>query len=87
MAKSDAPFQHWMPHVAPSNDLRKWYGHDPKKWDEFRRRYFAELDAVPDAVAPLRGLAAGGDVTLLYTSAERERNNAAALREYLAMAR
>lgn len=84
LAKAKAPFQHWFPKIGPSNELRHWYGHDPTRWDEFRKRYFAELDADPEAVAPLREIMAAGDVTLLFTSAERERNNAHALAEYLA---
>jgi uncharacterized protein YeaO (DUF488 family) len=73
----------WLKDVAPSDALRQWYGHDPAKWAEFRRRYFAELDANPDAWRPLRDAADAGDVVLVYSSRERERNNAVALRDYL----
>jgi uncharacterized protein YeaO (DUF488 family) len=73
----------WLQDVGPSHELRKWFGHDPDRWDEFRRRYAAELDAHPQAWAVLRDAAAAGDVTLLYSSRDAEHNNAVALREYL----
>ena len=73
----------WLPDVGPSHELRKWYAHDPQKWDEFRRRYFAELDGHPEAWQRLGDAAAAGDVTLLYSSRDTEHNNAVALREYL----
>lgn len=73
----------WLKDVAPSNDLRKWYGADTSKWTEFRRRYFAELDANPDAVSELRKLARNERVTLLFGKKDEEHNNAVALRDYL----
>lgn len=72
----------WLKDVAPSTELRQWFGHDPEKWSEFRRRYVAELDAHPEAWRPLLDVD-GGDVTLLYSSREREHNCAVALRDYL----
>jgi uncharacterized protein YeaO (DUF488 family) len=79
----DLPVDDWLEDVAPSNELRRWFGHDPEKWDEFRRRYFAELDGHPDAWRPLGDAIAAGDITLLYSSRDAEHNNAVALREYL----
>lgn len=73
----------WLKTIAPSRELRTWFGHQPAKWDEFRRRYFAELDANPDAVAELRRLAGRGRVTLLYGARDEAHNNAVALHEYL----
>ena len=74
----------WVRDVAPSNALRQWFGHDPAKWDEFRMRYFAELDAHPDAVAVLRAkLSPRGRNTLLFGARDEVHNNAVALREYL----
>jgi uncharacterized protein YeaO (DUF488 family) len=73
----------WLPEVGPSHELRRWFGHDPQRWDEFRRRYFAELDERPEAWRPLRDAAAAGDVTLVFSSRDVEHNNAVALREYL----
>lgn len=73
----------WVKEVGPSTELRKWFSHDPEKWDEFRRRYVAELDAAPEAWRPLAEAAASGDITLLYSSRDTEHNNAVALRDYL----
>ncbi len=74
----------WMKAVAPSDALRKWFGHDPAKWEEFRERYFAELDANPDGVAALRAqLSTTGRNTLLFGTREAQHNNAVALCEYL----
>ena len=73
----------WLPDVGPSHELRRWFDHEPARWDEFRRRYFAELDENAEAWRPLRDAAAAGDVMLLFTSRDAEHNNAAALQEYL----
>ncbi len=73
----------WLRDVAPSPELRKWFSHDPARWEEFRRRYFAELDGHPHALQPLVAAAETGDVTLLYSSHDQQHNNAVALREYL----
>lgn len=81
--RADLQLDDWLKEVAPSHELRRWFGHEPEKWEEFRRRYFAELDERPQAWAPLRDVAASGDVTLLYSSHDAEHNNAVALREYL----
>jgi uncharacterized protein YeaO (DUF488 family) len=81
--KEDADLDRWMKEVAPSQELRQWFGHDPEKWAEFKERYFAELDAHPEAWAPLVKAASKGTLTLLYSAREREHNNAVALRAYL----
>ncbi|SNB53066.1 DUF488 domain-containing protein [Thermoflexus hugenholtzii] len=73
----------WLREVAPSDRLRRWFGHDPKKWEEFRRRYFAELEAHPEAWQPLREAARAGNVTLLFSARDTSYNNAVALREFL----
>ncbi len=73
----------WLKDAAPSTELRKWFNHDPEKWQEFRRRYFAELDRVPNAWAPISEAARKGTVTLLYSSHDTEHNNAVALKEYI----
>ena len=74
----------WLRDVAPSDALRQWFGHDPAKWDEFRKRYFTELDANPDSVAALReALATKGRSTLLFGAHDEAHNNAVALCEYL----
>ena len=73
----------WCKEVAPTTDLRKWFSHDPAKWAEFRRRYTAELDANPTGWQPLADAARKGTITLLYSSHDREHNNAVVLRDYL----
>lgn len=73
----------WLKDAAPSTELRRWFSHDPAKWTEFRRRYRAELDAHPQAWAPLVDAARRGNVTLVYSSRDREHNNAVVLRDYL----
>ena len=73
----------WLKDVAPSTELRKWFSHDPAKWPEFRRRYGAELDANPQAWRVLADAALAGDITLLYSSRDRDHNNAVVLRDYL----
>jgi uncharacterized protein YeaO (DUF488 family) len=73
----------WLKDSAPSNDLRHWYGHDPDKWCEFNERYFKELDSRPEAWHPLLESARKGDITLLFSTRELERNNAVSLRAYL----
>ncbi len=73
----------WLKEVGPSTALRKWFGHDPARWAEFRRRYFAELDAAPQTWTPIAEAARRGPVTLLYSSHDTEHNNAVALKEYL----
>ena len=83
LSKERAAVAFWARVVAPSNELRRWYGHDPEKWGEFRRRYFAELDANPEGLAELRAALGRGPVTLVFGSKEAELNNATALREYL----
>ena len=73
----------WERDVAPSAELRRWFGHDPAKWEEFRRRYFAELDAAARAWRPIVEAARQGNVTLLYSARDTEHSNARALAEYL----
>ena len=73
----------WLKDSAPSSELRRWFGHDPAKWDEFQRRYRAELDANPCAWKPLLEAARQGNVTLLYSARDTEHNNAVVLRSYL----
>jgi uncharacterized protein YeaO (DUF488 family) len=83
IAREDLPLKAWLKDVAPSQELRRWFGHDPAKWDEFQRRYFAELEGRAEPLVPLREAARRGDVTLLYSAKDRDHNNAVALRAYL----
>ncbi|MGE0081659.1 MAG: DUF488 domain-containing protein [Thiohalomonadaceae bacterium] len=81
--KEELALDAWEKDVAPSPALRTWFGHDPARWEEFRRRYFAELDRRPEALARLRALARRGRLTLLFSARDTEHNNAVALRDYL----
>lgn len=81
--KENLPLDGWLKDVAPSDRLRRWFGHDPRRWDEFVRRYGAELDEHPEAWKPLRDAARRGRVVLLFGAKDEEHNNAVALREYL----
>jgi len=73
----------WLKEIGPSNDLRQWFAHDPKKWDVFRERYFAELDSKPKLWKGLVQAARRGPITLIYSSRDPEHNNAVALKDYL----
>lgn len=73
----------WLKEAAPSTVLRRWFGHEPLKFDEFRRRYLEELAAKPEAAAEVLEMARKGRVTLLYAARDEERNHAIVLREYL----
>ena len=81
--KTSLKINGWPKDVAPSTELRQWFGHDPAKWDEFRRRYFAELRARPDVWRPIIEAAHHGTVTLIYSSHDTKHNNAVALEEFL----
>jgi uncharacterized protein YeaO (DUF488 family) len=69
--------------ASPTGGLRQWFSHDPKKWDEFRQRYRAELERHPEVCDPILKAARRGTVTLIYSSHDSEHNNAVALRDYL----
>jgi len=84
VTKEKAALDLWLKEIAPSTELRKWFGHDPARWDEFRMRYRKELDENDEAVGQLNALIAKGPVTLLYSARDAEHNQAAALLDYLA---
>jgi uncharacterized protein YeaO (DUF488 family) len=83
LTKEKAKIDYWAKDIAPSNELRKWYGHDPAKWDEFRKRYFAELGRNATGMAALIEAMGKGPVSFVYSSTERMINNAEALKHYL----
>ena len=83
VSKEDAALTLWLKDIAPSDELRKWFGHEPARWAEFQKRYRAELDGNGEAVAQLRGLLGKGKVTLLYGAHDEAHNNAVALAGYL----
>ncbi|MGN0102881.1 DUF488 domain-containing protein [Bifidobacterium thermacidophilum] len=83
-SKQSAHVDVWIKDIAPSKELRTWFGHIPERFDEFASRYREELNANPEAVSRLRELIAGHPrVTLLYGAKDNERNNAVVLRDYL----
>ncbi len=73
----------WLKDGAPSTALRQWFSHDPARWDEFRKRYWNELDEHPEAWAPLVEAARRSPITLVYSTHDEEHNNAIALKDYL----
>jgi uncharacterized protein YeaO (DUF488 family) len=83
VSKAHAALTLWLKEIAPGEELREWFGHDPARWEEFVRRYRAELAHNETAVARLRDLVREGPVTLLYAAHDREHNNAVALAAYL----
>jgi uncharacterized protein YeaO (DUF488 family) len=83
MKKEDAELDLWMKEIAPSHDLRKWYGHDTDKWEDFKKRYFKELGNHHKEVKKLLEKADVGKVTLLYAAKDEEHNNAVVLKEFL----
>jgi uncharacterized protein YeaO (DUF488 family) len=87
MSKNSSRIDLWLKEIAPSAELRKWFGHDPSKWTEFRKRYFRELNNNPEAVAELKTLVRKRPVTLVFSARDEEHNNAVALKEYLESSR
>jgi len=83
LTKSAAKIDLWVKEIAPSNALRTWYAHDPKKWPEFKRKYTVELEANREALNAFLKQTNKGKVTLLFSSKELRLNNAFALKEYI----
>lgn len=81
--KTELERDYWLRDVAPSTPLRRWFGHRPERFGEFRARYWQELDSAPDAVAPILDAARRGPVTLLYAAKDDQHNNAVVLKEYV----
>jgi uncharacterized protein YeaO (DUF488 family) len=81
--KTDAAIDQWVKDIAPSTGLRKWFGHDPARWREFRRRYATEIHGHPDQLAELRALARKGPITLVYSAHDELHNDAVVLRAIL----
>jgi uncharacterized protein YeaO (DUF488 family) len=81
--KSTLPLDGWLKDVAPTTELRKWFSHDPAKWNQFRRRYRAELGTRAQIWQPLLDAARQGSITLVYSSHDAEHNNAVVLKEFL----
>ena len=83
LKKEDAQIDEWLKEIAPSNELRKWFNHDPNKWSEFKKKFFTELLGKRDMVEGIINTARKGTVTLLFGSKEERFNNAVALKEFI----
>lgn len=83
LSKDSAALDGWIKEVGPSTELRKWFGHEPAKWDSFRKKYFKELDRRQEVIEELLDACSKRTVTLLFGAKESEHNNAVALKEYL----
>ncbi len=83
VSKESAHIDSWIKEAGPSTVLRKWFNHDPEKWTEFKKRFFAELSGKQVVVDELVGSARKGTITLLFGSKEQTYNNATALKEYI----
>jgi len=81
--KADAAIDEWMKEIAPSTELRKWFGHDPERWPEFRRRYRSEIRQHPEEFDRLRTLAQHGCITLVYSAHDEAHNDAVVLKDML----
>jgi uncharacterized protein YeaO (DUF488 family) len=81
--KTDAAIDYWAKELAPSADLRKWFGHDPARWDEFRRRYSVEVRRHAGELERLRRIARSGMLTIVYAARDEVHNDAVVLREIL----
>ncbi|AYG95683.1 DUF488 domain-containing protein [Brevundimonas naejangsanensis] len=84
LTKEKAHVDLWLKEVAPSTELRRWFGHDPARWAEFQRRYHDELKANPDAVAELKAAIGARPATLVYGARDEEHNDAVVLADWLA---
>lgn len=83
MTKKSAAIDEWFKDVAPSTELRQWFGHDPSRWEEFRRRYARELRRSPEHLDKLRDRARQGPITLVFSAHDEIHNDAVVLRDLL----
>lgn len=83
LSKKKAKIDLWLKEAAPSSELRKWFNHEPSKWEEFKKRYFIELAQHMEVLSPIVEQAKNENVTFLFASKEERFNNAVALKSYL----
>ena len=83
LKKDEAKIDEWLREVAPSTELRKWFGHDPAKWDDFKERYWKELDKKKDIISKLAKERLENKVTFVFAAKDQQHNNAVALKEYI----
>lgn len=81
--KDRLKLEDWLKDLAPSDELRRWFNHDPEKWEEFCRRYYLELDGKEEIWGPIMEVGRRGNVTLVYSAKDRLHNNAVALKSFL----
>jgi len=81
--KANAAIDEWMREIAPSTELRKWFGHDPKRWPEFQHRYESEIRQHPEQFERLRALARHGRITLVFSARDQAHNDAVVLKDLL----
>jgi uncharacterized protein YeaO (DUF488 family) len=84
LSRADATIDRWLKELAPSTELRRWFGHEPSRWEEFRQRYRSELKSYPELLDELRSIAAQGRLTLVYAARDAQHNDAVVLRDVLA---
>jgi uncharacterized protein YeaO (DUF488 family) len=87
VSKQKAKIDLWLKDLAPTTELRKWYGHDPAKWPQFRKRYWAELKDQGDTLALLKFDSQEKTVTFVYAASDKDRNSAVVLKEFLEQAK
>ncbi|HEU4804412.1 MAG TPA: DUF488 domain-containing protein [Nitrobacter sp.] len=83
LSKADAAIDRWIKDIAPGTELRKWFGHDPARWQEFRQRYADEIHGHPEQLDELRACARSGRITLVFSAHDEAHNNAVVLRDVL----
>lgn len=83
ISKEAAQIDEWLKGIAPSNELRKWFNHDPHKWDEFKKRYFAELKDNKEQMEDIYSMAKKHHITFVYSAKDKDFNNAVGLKEYI----
>jgi len=83
LSKEKAQVDEWLKDIAPSDELRKWFSHDPQKWEVFKKRYFGELETKKELIELIVTKSKGKPVTLVYAAKEEKFNNALSLKEYL----
>jgi len=87
LTRTRAAVDLWLKEIAPSTELRKWFGHDPGKWPEFQKRYVAELESNPEAVGRLREELKSGKVTLVFAAKDEEHNEAVVIKKNMRLFR
>jgi uncharacterized protein YeaO (DUF488 family) len=83
VSKEEAKLDEWIKEIAPSTELRTWFGHDPRRWDEFRKRYRSELAEHSETLKDLRRRAREGPITLVYSARDEIHNDAVVLRNVI----